>query len=97
MGVSSLAGAVPLATLNYQCGVPPGAIVPDAWHHQMIYGVGPRGMDPICKAILDSKTVQGASKQWWSFEVTIMVKLPVIGELLALCLATAGVEATTQG
>lgn len=34
-------GAVPIATLNLQkCA----GIVPDAWHHQMIYGVGPQGI-----------------------------------------------------
>ncbi|XP_013397569.1 uncharacterized protein LOC106164260 [Lingula anatina] len=39
-------GAVPLATLNLQCGTPPGgqSLIPDAWHHQMVYGVGPKGI-----------------------------------------------------
>ena len=32
-------GVVPLATLNLQKGVPKERPVPDAWHHQMIYGV----------------------------------------------------------
>lgn len=32
-------GVVPLATLNLQKGVPEGRPIPDAWHHQMIYGV----------------------------------------------------------
>ncbi|XP_048515071.1 uncharacterized protein LOC105689586 isoform X2 [Athalia rosae] len=36
-------GAVPIATLNLQhCGE--GANIPDAWHHQMIFGVGPAGI-----------------------------------------------------
>lgn len=34
-------GAVPIATLNLQKNVVP---VPDAWHHQMIFGVGPKGI-----------------------------------------------------
>lgn len=34
-------GAVPIATLNLQKGVEP---MPDAWHHQMIFGVGPEGV-----------------------------------------------------
>ena len=37
-------GAVPIATLNLQKGVRPGQTVPDAWHHQMIFGVGPSGI-----------------------------------------------------
>ena len=32
-------GVVPLATLNLQKGVPESGPIPDAWHHQMIYGV----------------------------------------------------------
>lgn len=34
-------GAVPIATLNLQRGVQP---IPDAWHHQMIYGVSKEGI-----------------------------------------------------
>ncbi|KAJ9599218.1 hypothetical protein L9F63_010302, partial [Diploptera punctata] len=37
-------GAIPIATLNLQHGVAPGNPVPDAWHHQMVFGVGPRGV-----------------------------------------------------
>lgn len=39
-------GAVPIATLNLQRGVAwvPGQTIPDAWHHQMIFGVGPNGV-----------------------------------------------------
>ena len=32
-------GVVPLATLNLQKGVTEGRPIPDAWHHQMIYGI----------------------------------------------------------
>lgn len=34
-------GAVPVATMNMQRAVPEGEEIPDAWHHQMIFGVGP--------------------------------------------------------
>ncbi|XP_076579921.1 uncharacterized protein LOC143316100 [Chaetodon auriga] len=34
-------GAVPVATMNMQLAVPEGEEVPDAWHHQLIFGVGP--------------------------------------------------------
>ncbi|XP_070711869.1 uncharacterized protein [Pempheris klunzingeri] len=34
-------GAVPVATMNMQRAVPEGEEVPDAWHHQLIFGVAP--------------------------------------------------------
>ncbi|KAM9327670.1 uncharacterized protein KZ484_019140 [Pholidichthys leucotaenia] len=34
-------GAVPVATMNLQVGVPEGEEVPDAWHHQLIFAVTP--------------------------------------------------------
>ncbi|XP_015216960.1 uncharacterized protein [Lepisosteus oculatus] len=34
-------GAVPVATMNMQLAVPEGEEVPDAWHHQLIFGVTP--------------------------------------------------------
>ena len=37
-------GAVPIATLNMQKGLLPGQPIPDAWHHQMIFGVSPSGV-----------------------------------------------------
>jgi hypothetical protein len=42
--VEMIVGAVPIATLNLQSGIAPGNPVPDAWHHQMVFGVGPRGI-----------------------------------------------------
>lgn len=36
-----LRGAVPVATMNMQRAVPDGEEIPDAWHHQLIFGVGP--------------------------------------------------------
>ncbi|XP_067298974.1 uncharacterized protein [Pseudorasbora parva] len=36
-----LRGAVPVATMNMQKAVPEGEEIPDAWHHQLIFGVGP--------------------------------------------------------
>ena len=38
-----LLGAVAIATLNRQVAVADGQEIPDAWHHQMIYGVSPKG------------------------------------------------------
>lgn len=37
-------GAVPVATMNMQLAVPDGEEVPDAWHHQLIFGVVPNAV-----------------------------------------------------
>ncbi|XP_076839327.1 uncharacterized protein LOC143484477 [Brachyhypopomus gauderio] len=37
-------GAVPVATMNMQRGVAEGEDIPDAWHHQLIFGVGPNAV-----------------------------------------------------
>ncbi|XP_023185623.1 uncharacterized protein LOC102222504 [Xiphophorus maculatus] len=37
-------GVVPVATMNMQVAVPDGEEVPDAWHHQLIFGVAPRAV-----------------------------------------------------
>ncbi|XP_029696536.1 uncharacterized protein [Takifugu rubripes] len=37
-------GAVPVATMNMQLAVPAGEEVPDAWHHQLIFGVAPNAV-----------------------------------------------------
>ncbi|KAJ8004267.1 hypothetical protein DPEC_G00157040 [Dallia pectoralis] len=39
-----LRGAVPVATMNMQLAVPEGEEVPDAWHHQFIFRVGPNAV-----------------------------------------------------
>nr|XP_019964820.1 PREDICTED: uncharacterized protein LOC109643993 isoform X1 [Paralichthys olivaceus]XP_019964821.1 PREDICTED: uncharacterized protein LOC109643993 isoform X1 [Paralichthys olivaceus] len=36
--------AVPVATMNMQLAVPEGEEVPDAWHHQLIFGVAPNAV-----------------------------------------------------
>ncbi|KAM4560056.1 uncharacterized protein PAE49_012336 isoform 1-T2 [Odontesthes bonariensis] len=37
-------GAVPVATMNMQLAAPQGEEVPDAWHHQLIFGVAPHAV-----------------------------------------------------
>ncbi|XP_067904837.1 uncharacterized protein [Heterodontus francisci] len=37
-------GAVAIATMNMQVAVPEGEEIPDAWHHQMIFGVDTEGI-----------------------------------------------------
>lgn len=37
-------GAIPVATMNMQLAVPDGEEVPDAWHHQLIFGVVPNAV-----------------------------------------------------
>ena len=41
-------GAVPMLTLNLQKAVPSGYAVPDAWHHQMVFGVSQQGAHVRC-------------------------------------------------
>ena len=36
-------GAVPMVTLNLQKAVTSGYMIPDAWHHQMVFGVSQQG------------------------------------------------------
>lgn len=54
--------AVPVATMNMQRGVPEGEETPDAWHHQLIFGVAPNAVfmtNPLdvgmCRDIRDLK------------------------------------------
>lgn len=35
---------IPIATINLQKGVGSEGTIPDVWHHQMVFGVGPRGI-----------------------------------------------------
>ena len=37
-------GAIPLVTLNLQKAVPSDYMIPDAWHHQMVFGVSQQGV-----------------------------------------------------
>ncbi|XP_075994489.1 uncharacterized protein LOC142989020 [Genypterus blacodes] len=37
-------GAVPVATMNLQQAVPEGQEVPDAWHHQLVFGAAPNAV-----------------------------------------------------
>lgn len=37
-------GAVPIVTVNLQRGPYPVSHMPDCWHHQMVFGVGPKGV-----------------------------------------------------
>ncbi|KAI1899697.1 hypothetical protein AGOR_G00064440 [Albula goreensis] len=37
-------GVVPVATMNMQLAVPEGEEIPDAWHHQLIFGVRPNAV-----------------------------------------------------
>lgn len=60
------AGAVPVATLNLQRGVPRGQDIPDAWHHQMIYGVSEEGLfmtNPVVRTDLSTAREQLCSER----------------------------------
>ncbi|KAI8519666.1 hypothetical protein Bbelb_029230 [Branchiostoma belcheri] len=43
-----------IATMNMQRGIPPGEPIPDAWHHQMIFGVGPEGVHMVNPLITET-------------------------------------------
>ncbi|KAA8579481.1 hypothetical protein FQN60_006574 [Etheostoma spectabile] len=50
-------GAVPVATMNMQLVVPEGEEVPDAWHHQLIFGVAPNAVEEEVHQRLCSESV----------------------------------------
>ena len=52
-------GAVPVLTLNRQTAVPPGYCMPDAWHHQMAFGAGPKG------------ECRGAFSDWSQYQLSL--------------------------
>ncbi|XP_032362602.1 uncharacterized protein LOC116674180 isoform X2 [Etheostoma spectabile] len=63
-------GAVPVATMNMQLVVPEGEEVPDAWHHQLIFGVAPNAVfmtnpldvGQVRQMVLDEQQEQGPPK-----------------------------------
>ncbi|XP_078100135.1 uncharacterized protein LOC144512978 isoform X2 [Sander vitreus] len=63
-------GAVPVATMNMQLAVPEGEEVPDAWHHQLIFGVAsnavfmtnPLDVGQVRQMALDEQQEQGPPK-----------------------------------
>ncbi|XP_023660223.1 uncharacterized protein [Paramormyrops kingsleyae] len=54
-------GAVPVATMNMQQGVHEGEEIPDAWHHQLVFGVGPSAvymtnpLDVVSEAVMHKR------------------------------------------
>ncbi|XP_048835013.1 uncharacterized protein LOC125709961 [Brienomyrus brachyistius] len=54
-------GAVPVATMNMQQGVHKGEEIPDAWHHQLVFGVGPSAvymtnpLDVVSEAVMHKR------------------------------------------
>ncbi|XP_077870178.1 uncharacterized protein LOC144363107, partial [Saccoglossus kowalevskii] len=70
-------GAVPLATLNLQRGQEPGWKIPDAWHHQMIHGLGSDGIYMTNPLVTES--VQRISQQLSSDSELLIRKYDVLG------------------
>jgi len=70
-------GAVPVLTLNLQAGVPFGNPIPDAWHHQMVYGVDSDGiylLNPLVKESYDVIMDQLASPSELLIRATDIIK-----------------------
>ena len=54
--------AVPVMTLNLQRGVAFGHPLPDAWHHQMVYGVDSEGETDYEMGVKQGKLCSGSKK-----------------------------------
>ncbi|XP_077983047.1 uncharacterized protein LOC144437889 [Glandiceps talaboti] len=70
-------GVVPLATLNLQKGQEPGWKIPDAWHHQMVHGLGPDGIYLTNPLVTES--VDRLHQQLCSDSVLLVRKYDVLG------------------
>ncbi|WAR12523.1 hypothetical protein MAR_026703 [Mya arenaria] len=77
------AGAVPVATLNLQRGVKPGWTIPDAWHHQMVYGVSNKGV--YLTNPLEIVPVSVIQEQLTSDSVLLVRRQDVVGRFRDWC------------
>lgn len=69
-------GAVPVLTLNPQRGALPGQTIPDAWHHQMVFGVGPKGI--YCTNPLECVSESTAMEQLSSPSVLLVRRKDIV-------------------
>ncbi|XP_052817091.1 uncharacterized protein LOC128243378 [Mya arenaria] len=76
-------GAVPVATLNLQRGVKPGWTIPDAWHHQMVYGVSNKGV--YLTNPLEIVPVSVIQEQLTSDSVLLVRRQDVVGRFRDWC------------
>ncbi|XP_070575087.1 uncharacterized protein [Ptychodera flava] len=70
-------GVVPMATLNLQRGQEPGWKIPDAWHHQMVHGLGADGIYMTNPLVTES--VERLNQQLCSDSVLLIRKYDVLG------------------
>ncbi|XP_029374268.1 uncharacterized protein LOC115053581 [Echeneis naucrates] len=76
-------GAVPVATMNMQLAVPEGEEVPDAWHHQLIFGVAPHAV--FMTNPLDVVSEEEAHKRLCSPSVLLIRREDVLQRLTPDC------------
>ncbi|TRY71936.1 hypothetical protein TCAL_11488 [Tigriopus californicus] len=70
-------GAVPVLTLNCQRDTfLPGQTIPDAWHHQMVFGVGPKGI--YCTNPLECVSESNAMEQLSSPSVLLVRRKDIV-------------------
>lgn len=76
-------GAIPVATLNLQRGLLAGQVTPDAWHHQMIFGVSPDGV--FLTNPLESVSVNVISEQLCSESELLVRRTDIISRWHPTC------------
>ncbi|XP_068447116.1 uncharacterized protein [Clinocottus analis] len=76
-------GAVPVATMNMQLAVPEGEEVPDAWHHQLIFGVAPDAV--FMTNPLDVEGVEEVHQRLCSESVLLIRREDVLQRLTPDC------------
>lgn len=75
--------AVPVATMNMQRGMAEGEEIPDAWHHQLIFGVAPNAVfmtNPLDMGMsTDTRVLKPVLKQshWMLLKVSLCLVLRV--------------------
>ncbi|XP_037333117.1 uncharacterized protein LOC119220900 isoform X1 [Pungitius pungitius] len=80
-------GAVPVATMNMQLAVPEGEEVPDAWHHQLMFGVAPNTV--FMTNPLDVGSEEEVHQRLCSESVLLIRREDVLQRLTAGCCLSA--------
>lgn len=79
-----ISGAVPILTLNLQRGVTSNSVVPDSWHHQMMYGISYNSLRPNeCAQIyltnpLTATTLEALQPQLFSPSILMIKRADVL-------------------
>ncbi|XP_059184055.1 uncharacterized protein LOC131962958 [Centropristis striata] len=87
-------GAVPVATMNMQLAVPDGEEVPDAWHHQLIFGVASHAV--FMTNPLDVVSEEEVHQRLCSESVLLIRREDVLQRLLPDCCVSSLSESQTD-